>query len=278
MSGSRPSATAEEVASQPAIWRRALALPAEAVAALPRDGESVLALGCGTSYYILDSYARRRQELTGSVTRAAIASEFDELERFDRVLYLSRSGTTTELLRVHEVLAGRCPTVSVCGTPGSPLSGLADASILLSFADERSVVQTRFATTALVVLRASIGDDLSRLVADGEAALTADLPTAPGGPEHMVFLGSGWTLGLANEAALKCREAALLHAEAYAVGEYRHGPIALASASTAVWSFAPLPTDVRRGRPLHGGETRRGRGRPARRSRPGPSGRPRVRG
>jgi glucosamine--fructose-6-phosphate aminotransferase (isomerizing) len=125
------------------------------------------------------------------------------------------------------------------------LPTLRDASILLSFADERSVVQTRFATTALVALRASIGDDLSRLVADGEAALTADLPTAPGGPEHMVFLGSGWTLGLANEAALKCREAALLHAEAYAVGEYRHGPIALASASTAVWSFAPLPTDVR---------------------------------
>ncbi len=239
------SATAEEVASQPAVWGRALSLPEEEVGLLPRNGESVLALGCGTSYYILDSYARRRQELTGSVTRAAIASEFDELERFDRVLYLSRSGTPSELVRVHHLLGGRSPSVSICGTPKTPLAELPDATVLLPFADERSVVQTRFATTALAVLRRSIGDDLASLIRDGEAAIAADLPTGPGGPEHLVFLGSGWTLGIAHEAALKCREAALLFTEAYAVGEYRHGPIALASEATSVWSFAPLPVDVR---------------------------------
>lgn len=242
------SATAQEVASQPSAWRQALALPPDQLGLLPRAGESVLALGCGTSYYILDAYARLRQELTGSLTRAAIASELDELEVFDRVLYLSRSGTTSELVRVHEMLAeesrqGR--TVSICGSPRTPLARIADDVVLLEFADERSVVQTRFATTALTLLRASVSDDLSTLVAEGEAALGADLPTGPGGPEHLVFLGSGWTLGLANEAALKCREAALLFTEAYAVGEYRHGPIALATEATAVWCLGPLPTDVR---------------------------------
>ena len=82
-------------------------------------------------------------------------------------------------------------------------------------------------------------------------------PTRPGGAEEdevtvakrierqLVFLGTAWTLGIAHEAALKCLETAALSTAAYAVGEYRHGPIAVASAGTLVWSFVPLPAEVR---------------------------------
>jgi fructoselysine-6-P-deglycase FrlB-like protein len=238
--------TALEVGSQPDVWRQALALPEDEVGVLPHAGERVLALGCGTSYYILDAYAHRRQELQGSVTRAAIASEYDELEDYDRILFLSRSGTTGELMTLLNRFGTRAPTVSLCGTARSPVALATAQSLVVPFADERSVVQTRFATTALVLLRRSIGDDLSHLAAFAEAALAAELPITPGeGVEHVVFLGTGWTVGLANEAALKCREAALLFSEAYAVGEYRHGPIALASEATLVWTFSPLPADVR---------------------------------
>lgn len=240
------SITAAEVASQPEVWRRALALPDDVIGVLPRPDESVLALGCGTSYYVLDAYARRRQQLLGTVTRAVIASELDELEAFDRVLLLSRSGTTTELVQLLDRFAGKTPTVSLCGTPSSPIAIGTDHSVLIPFADEQSVVQTRFATTALALLRASIGDDVGDLPAAGDDALRQPLPTEPGeGIEHLVFLGSGWTLGLAHEAALKCREAALLFAEAYAIGEYRHGPIALATEATLVWSFGALAPDIR---------------------------------
>ena len=238
--------TAREVASQPEVWKQALALPDEELAVLPRASESVLALGAGTSYYILDAYARRRQELLGVVTRAAIASELDELERFDRVLMLSRSGTTSDLVRLLGRFSGVVPTVCISGTPASPVVQGTDSALLIPFADEGSVVQTRFATTALLLLRRSIGDAPASLVDEAEAAIGAPLPAGPGdGIEHLVFLGTGWTVGLAQEASLKCREAALLFAEAYAIGEYRHGPIALAGSSTLVWSFSPLPPDVR---------------------------------
>jgi len=57
----------------------------------------------------------------------------------------------------------------------------------------------------------------------------------------VTFLGSGWTWGLAQEAALKCREAAGLWVEAYPAMEYRHGPIAIAQPGRAVWALGPLP-------------------------------------
>jgi fructoselysine-6-P-deglycase FrlB-like protein len=234
-----------EIESQPAVWAQALALPDEALAPLPRPRERVLGVGCGTSFYVLDAYARRRQELGGGITRAVIASEFDELDAYDRVVYLSRSGTTSELLRVQERLGDSIRSVALCGTPGSPLTEVVDELVLLPFADEESVVQTRFATTALNVLRRSAGDDVGDLPAQAVAALGDPLPVVPGSADHFVFLGSGWTTGLAHEAALKCREAALVHAEAYAIGEYRHGPIAVAGPQTIVWSFTDVPDDVR---------------------------------
>ncbi len=239
------SATAREIASQPEVWRRALELPASVLAPLPSPGESVLGIGCGTSYYMLDSYARRRQELGGGVTRAVIASELDERMLYDRVLYLSRSGTTTDLLQADAEMGGRSPTIAICGTPETPLVERSVKTILLAFADERSVVQTRFATTALLLLRRSLGEDLSDLPLQAEDALRDDLPFDPLRHRHLVFLGTAWTLGIAHEAALKCLETAALSTAAYAVGEYRHGPISVASAGTLVWSFAPLPAEVR---------------------------------
>ena len=113
--------------------------------------------------------------------------------------------------------------------------------ILLDFADEESVVQTRFATTALVLLRASLGDDPQGAARAAEVALAAPLPLAPGSVDQITFLGSGWTVGLASEAALKLRESAQAWAEAYPATEYRHGPIAVAQPGRAVWPFGPLP-------------------------------------
>jgi fructoselysine-6-P-deglycase FrlB-like protein len=107
--------------------------------------------------------------------------------------------------------------------------------IVLDFADERSVVQTRFATSALALLRAHLGEDLSDSIADAKRALDIPLPNDPAGFDHFVFLGAGWSVGIAHEAALKLREAAQAHTESYPAMEYRHGPISVAGASSLVW-------------------------------------------
>ena len=79
-------------------------------------------------------------------------------------------------------------------------------------------MQTRFATTTLALLRASVGGDLSRAIADAAAVLKAD-ETELFGPllsaEQVTFVGRGWAVGLAEEAALKLRESAQLWTESY---------------------------------------------------------------
>src|SRR5689334_23385648 len=100
--------------------------------------------------------------------------------------------------------------------------GAVRETIALEFADEESVVQTRFATSALALLRAHVGESLDGAAADAETALAAPLPVAPAGVAQWVFLGRGWTVGLAAEAALKLREAAQAWTEHYPALEYRH--------------------------------------------------------
>ncbi|GII89977.1 SIS domain-containing protein [Sinosporangium siamense] len=241
--------TEAEVKSQPEVWAKVLDLVDDARSLLPAKGARVLALGCGTSYYIADSYARLRQSLGHGRTRAMIATELDPAELddhgpFDVAVLLTRSGTTSDLVRLAGDLSGKIETIAVTGTPASPITEVADSHVLLDFADERSVVQTRFATSALTLFRASAGDTVADLPDAAREALADPLVADPADHDHLVFLGTGWTLGLADEAALKCRESAQLWTEAYATLEYRHGPISCAGPRSLIWSFAPLPADV----------------------------------
>ena len=71
--------------------------------------------------------------------------------------------------------------------------------------------------------------------------LAEPLPAALTGARQFTFLGTGWTYGLANEAALKLREAAGLWTEAYPAMEYRHGPAAVTGARSVVWLFGSPP-------------------------------------
>jgi glucosamine--fructose-6-phosphate aminotransferase (isomerizing) len=231
--------TAEEIASQPAMWARALTDPDLPVGILPQPGEPTLVVGCGTSYYIGSSYASARTAAGFGRTRAVIASELEWVDDDETVVVLSRSGTTSDVERVALELRDQHRVVGVIGTPATPIDAACHDRILLDFADEKSVVQTRFATTSLALLRRTLPTPTDHLPADAAAAL--ERPSPLGDAHHLVFLGTGWTLGLAHEAALKCREAAGAWTEAYAVMEYQHGPIAVAGPGTLVWSLSPVP-------------------------------------
>jgi fructoselysine-6-P-deglycase FrlB-like protein len=132
------------------------------------------------------------------------------------------------------------PSVIVTAVADSPVARQADAAIVLDWADEQSVVQTRFATTVLALLLAHAGTNVEASAAAARRALDEPLPAVPDKVRQWVFLGSGWTVGLAEEAALKLREAAQAWAEAYPAMEYRHGPISVADERTVVWPLGEL--------------------------------------
>ncbi len=232
--------TEQELASQPACWRRAAGLAADVAAALPARGERVAVAGCGTSWFMAQSYAAAREASGHGETDAFAASEMPPLRRYDRVLVLSRSGTTTEILQLLDRLRGTVPTVALT-VAGTPAAQSADVVIDLGFADEESVVQTRFATTELALLRAHLGEDIEPAIAAADRALAAPLPPEILTARQFTFLGTGWTYGLAQEAALKLREAAGMWTEAYPAMEYRHGPVAVTGAGSIVWLFGTPP-------------------------------------
>jgi fructoselysine-6-P-deglycase FrlB-like protein len=233
--------TEQEVASQPACWRRAGQLAADFAGVLPARGERVAVAGCGTSWFMAQSYAAAREASGHGETDAFAASEMPLGRAYDRVVVLSRSGTTTEIVQLLERLRGTAPTVAVTAVPGTPVPEAADAVIDLSFADEESVVQTRFATTELVLLRAHLGVDPGPAADAAERVLAAPLPAEMLAARQFTFLGTGWTYGLANEAALKLREAAGMWTEAYPAMEYRHGPVAVTGPGSIVWLFGTPP-------------------------------------
>jgi fructoselysine-6-P-deglycase FrlB-like protein len=236
--------TAAEISSQPDVWRRALTTPdlvAAAAESLAAPGDRVLAIGCGTSWFVAQSYAALRERAGLGDTDAACASEVTGRRRHDRVVAFTRSGTTTEVLDALASLPGGTPKVAVTAVTGSPVSELCDGTVVLPFADEESVVQTRFPTAVLALLRGVLGEDVAELPRAARAALDAPLPADPAGVDHVVFLGREWTVGLAHEAALKVREAAQAWSESYPAMDFRHGPMAVCGPRSLVWMLGDLP-------------------------------------
>jgi CRISPR-associated protein Cas5a/b/c len=230
-----------EVAAQPACWRRAAAMAVDVAGLLPASGERVAVAGCGTSWFMAEAYAAAREASGYGETDAFAASEMPLGRRYDRVLVLSRSGTTTEILQLLARLRGTVPTVAITAGAGNPVANAADAVIDLAFADEESVVQTRFATTELALLRAHLGQDIRPVADAAERVLGQQLPAEMLAASQFTFLGAGWTCGLAREAALKLREAAGMWTEAYPAMEYRHGPAAVTGEGSVVWLLCTPP-------------------------------------
>jgi len=190
------------------------------------------------------AYAALREAAGHGVSDAFPASEFPLERNYDRIVTITRSGTTTEILDLLEQVKGRTPTLAITGDSSTPVNDYACDVITLGFADEQSVVQTRFATSTLALLRSALGHDLDRLVHDAERALAYDLAPPLLAAEQITFLGRGWTVGLAHEAALKMREAAGAWTESYPAMEYRHGPISIGQPGRVTWAFGDVPSGL----------------------------------
>ena len=112
------STTWEEIADQPAAWRRAAALVSEAGDLLPAPGLRVCAVGCGTSLYMAQAWAALRERAGPGRTDAFAASELPGGRHYDTLVAISRSGTTSEVL--HVLARGRGVATHRWRSPRSP--------------------------------------------------------------------------------------------------------------------------------------------------------------
>jgi len=223
-----------EIASQPDCWARALQSVDEAAKILPGRGERVAVIGCGTSWHIASAIAAAREGAGHGETDAFPASELPP-RNYDAVLAVTRSGTTVEVLDALRDIPPSVRKIGITADPATPIREAADQLLVLDYADEQSVVQTRFATTVLTLARAYVGHDLAPVLEQAKAAVEAGLDERLIDRAHYVFLGRGWSTGVAREAGLKIEEAAAAWSEAYPALEYRHGPLSTANEDSVVW-------------------------------------------
>ena len=238
-----------EISSQPDCWARALKSVDGAAKVLPGRGERVAVIGCGTSWHIAAAIAAAREAAGHGETDAFPASELPA-RSYAAVIAVTRSGTTVEVLDALRKVPAPVRKIGITADAATPISEVTDQLLVLDYADEQSIVQTRFATTVLTVARAHVGHDLAPVVEQARAAVAADLDDRLIDRPHYVFLGHGWSAGVASEAALKIQEAASAWSEAYPALEYRHGPLSTAGQNSVVWLLgvddAVLVNDITR--------------------------------
>lgn len=232
----------EELLDQPACWRQAAKVASRSP--LPKESSRVAFVGCGTSYHVAQAVASWREASGWGESDAFTPSEMPLRRRYDVVVTVSRSGTTTEVLRLVEALPAGQEVLAITADAESPVARAARRCVALPFADEQAVVQTRFATSVLALWRAQFGHDVEGLSRAAEGRLTVPLPARLTSYRQFVFLGTGPGVGLAAEACLKFQEAALAWAESYAAMEFRHGPISLLDPGSLVWALGELPTGL----------------------------------
>jgi glutamine---fructose-6-phosphate transaminase (isomerizing) len=249
-------ATYREIKAQTKAWQNALDITN--VASLPKVTryEPVIFTGCGSTYYLSLAAAALYQELTGRAARAIPAGELllnpqtVLQENIPQLLVtISRSGTTTETVRVAERFKaeGRGEVMAVTNYD-STLANLSDASLVIPEGQEESVAQTRsfasmyVAVTALcsrMARRADLLEAMNKLPESGNRLMQNYESFARETGKNLnfdrfYFLGSGIRHGLACEVNLKMKEMTLTHSEPFHFLEFRHGPMSMVNEKTVV--------------------------------------------
>jgi fructoselysine-6-P-deglycase FrlB-like protein len=207
------SLVAGEIADQPGAWRRAAMLAATTPPFQP--GVRTALVGCGSSWHAAGALAALREEASAGETDAYAASEARLDRGYGRVVAISRSGRTSELLSALERAPAEVEKVAIVGDTATPIAAACDQVIDFAFA-----------------------------IADAHTAMNGKLAVDAAEAEQLVFLGQGWCVALAHAAALVARETAQARTEAHPAMEYRHGPIATAGPRTVAWFIGAAPAGL----------------------------------
>lgn len=235
--------------------------------ALLSQVQHVQIIACGTSYHSAMVSRYWFEAIAGVPCDVEIASEFRYRKSAVRpgslLITLSQSGETADTLaalRLTKTL-GYLGSLAICNVAGSSLVRESDMALMTRAGTEIGVASTKAFTTQLTVLlmlvarvgrlkgmdkavEAQIVHALQALPARIEQMLSLDKPIeqlAEGFSDkhHALFLGRGDLYPIAMEGALKLKEISYIHAEAYAAGELKHGPLALIDADMPVIVIAP---------------------------------------
>jgi glucosamine--fructose-6-phosphate aminotransferase (isomerizing) len=230
--------------------------------------DSLLILACGTSYYAGLTAKYWLEAIAKLPTQVEIASEYRYRESVPNphtlVVVISQSGETADTLAAlkHAQTLGMTDTLAICNVASSAIVRLTKLNYLTRAGVEIGVASTKAFTTQLTaffMLTLALAKLRGRLSAEAEAealrnlrhlpvALQAVLALEPqiiawagqfARKEHALFLGRGRHFPIALEGALKLKEISYIHAEAYAAGELKHGPLALVTEDMPVVTVAP---------------------------------------
>ena len=235
--------------------------------AIFKNIEHVQIIACGTSYHSGMVARYWLEELAGVSCNIEIASEFRYRKSFvpknSLLVTISQSGETADTLAALRLAKeiGYQSSLVICNVPGSSLVRESDLAFMTKAGAEIGVASTKAFTTQLVGLlmmtvaigqhhgmsdeqQAEIAQSLMSLPAklDEVLALASsieDLAEDFADKNHALFLGRGDQYPIAMEGALKLKEISYIHAEAYAAGELKHGPLALIDAEMPVIVVAP---------------------------------------
>jgi glucosamine--fructose-6-phosphate aminotransferase (isomerizing) len=224
-----------------------------------RRADRIEMVACGTAYYASLVGAAALQEWTGLPARATVGSEFryspPPLSGRTLVVAVTQSGETADTIAPTRLArAAGCPIVAVTNTVGSAITREADAVLFLQAGPEIAVAASKtFVTqvTTLAVLAAAVaklrGDlaeateleigralralpEAAQQALDRADAMAADLARRYVDSRGFMYVGRGYSYPAALEGALKLKEISYMHAEGYAAGELKHGPISLLDA------------------------------------------------
>ncbi len=228
--------------------------------------ERVSLVACGTAHYACHVAQYWFESLAGLDARIDVASEYRYRDRVhgpnELFIAVSQSGETADTLAALKDVAGKVAArLAVVNVPTSSLAREADHVLDIAAGPEIGVASTKAFTAQLLALlmiaikagsaRGQIAaSDVSRLLDEADriaGAVRAAIALEPrikqiaceiASARDVIFLGRGITYPLALEAALKLKEVSYIHAEGYAAGELKHGPIALIDADVPVVVFA----------------------------------------
>ena len=231
-----------------------------------RSIDRIELVACGTAYYASLIGAAALQDWTGIPARANVGSEFryspPPVDERTLVIAVTQSGETADTIAPTRLARVRgCPVIAVTNTVGSAITREADRVLFLQAGPEIAVAASKtFVTqvTTLVVLAAAIAKTRGTMGAEQELELGAALRALPdaaaqalAGASHtpdlarryvnsrgFMFVGRGYTYPAAMEGALKLKEVSYVHAEGYAAGELKHGPISLLDAECPLVAVA----------------------------------------
>lgn len=254
----------KEINEQGTSLRNTLNTEVKLPAEMLKRFSNILVVACGTSYhaglifkYALQKHLKKRCE-------AVLGSEFAYagaaiVDKETVVVAISQSGETADtLMAVREAKRRGAKIIGVTNVVGSSLSRESDATVYIAAGPEISVVATKTFTSQIAALlklvfvasgKSAELEEMKELADVIEKILTKaeeveELAKKLVKEKDFLFIGRGNSFPVALEGALKLKEITYLHAEAYAGGELKHGPLSLLESGIPVIAIAPSDESI----------------------------------